>query len=274
MASRSELGDFLRIRRERLQPEDVGLPGSPRRRVPGLRREETALLAGISPEYYLRLEQGRVKHPSQQVVESLATALRLDQDARTHLHRLAQQPAPLHRIPAEPEAVQEGVQLLIDTIALPAFVLGRFLDVLASNSLARILTPTFSPGVNTLRSAFLDPAGLDLYVDRDDVIEDSVAGLRAVAGADMQEPSIVELIGDLEAGSEAFRTLWARQNVRAKVGGSRRMVHPVVGELELLFEKLAVTGSDGQLLVIYHARPNTPSETALKRLVEFERDTL
>jgi transcriptional regulator with XRE-family HTH domain len=270
MASRSELGEFLRARRERLHPHDVGLPGTERRRVPGLRREEAALLAGISPEYYLRLEQGRVTHPSEQVVDALAAALRLDADARTHLHRLAQQPAPLHRAPAEPETVQEGVMLLLDTLALPAFVLGRYLDVLASNALARTLTPTFTPGTNTLRSAFLDPEGLDLYVDRDEVVADSVAGLRALAGADMGEPAILELVADLDAGSETFRTLWARQDVRAKVGGSRRMVHPVVGELELLFEKLAVTGSPSQLLVVYHARPGTPSEAALERLIRLD----
>ena len=273
MASRSELGDFLRARRERLHPGDVGLPGSARRRVPGLRREEAALLAGISPEYYLRLEQGRVTHPSHQVVDALATALRLEPDARTHLHRLARQPEPLHRAPAAPETVHEGVVLLLDAMALPAFVVGRFLDVLASNSLARALTPTFAPGVNTLRSAFLDPAGLDLYVDRADVAEDSVAGLRALAGADMQQPSIVELVGDLEAGSDTFRALWARQDVRAKVGGARRMVHPVVGELELMFEKLAVTGAEDQLLVVYHARPNTPSQAALTRLIELDRES-
>jgi len=273
MASRSELGDFLRARRERLHPGDVGLPGSARRRVPGLRREEAALLAGISPEYYLRLEQGRVTHPSHQVVDALATALRLEPDARTHLHRLARQPEPLHRAPAAPETVHEGVVLLLDAMALPAFVVGKFLDVLASNSLARALTPTFAPGVNTLRSAFLDPAGLDLYVDRADVAEDSVAGLRALAGADMQQPSIVELVGDLEAGSDTFRALWARQDVRAKVGGARRMVHPVVGELELMFEKLAVTGAEDQLLVVYHARPNTPSQAALTRLIELDRES-
>ena len=273
MASRSELGDFLRARRERLHPGDVGLPGSARRRVPGLRREEAALLAGISPEYYLRLEQGRVTHPSHQVVDALATALRLEPDARTHLHRLARQPEPLHRAPAAPETVHEGVVLLLDAMALPAIVVGKFLDVLASNSLARALTPTFAPGVNTLRSAFLDPAGLDLYVDRADVAEDSVAGLRALAGADMQQPSIVELVGDLEAGSDTFRALWARQDVRAKVGGARRMVHPVVGDLELMFEKLAVTGAQDQLLVVYHARPNTPSQAALTRLIELDRES-
>ena len=274
MATHSELGEFLRARRERLHPHDVGLPATERRRVPGLRREEAALLAGISPEYYLRLEQGRVTHPSAQVVDSLAVALRLDADGRTHLHRLAQQPAPLHRVPAGPETVQEGVVLLLDTLALPAFVLGRYLDVLASNGLARALTPTFAPGVNTLRSAFLDPGGLDLYVDPDAVAADSVAGLRALAGADMGEPSIARLIADLEAGSGPFRSLWARQDVRAKVGGSRRMVHPVVGELELLFEKLAVTGSASQLLVVYHARPGTPSEAALERLIRLHEQSL
>lgn len=262
MASRSELGDYFRARRERLQPADVGLPGSSRRRVPGLRREETALLAGISPEYYVRLEQGRFSHPSPQVVDALATALVLEPDARTHLHRLAQQPAQAHRGPTRSEAVQGGVSLLLDTLPLPALVVGRYLDVLASNSLARTLSPTFSPGVNTLRSAFLDPAGLDLYLDRDAVAEDSVAGLRALAGTDMQEPRIVKLVEDLERGSTLFRDLWARQEVRAKVGGSRRMIHPVVGEMELLFEKLAVTGSTDQLLIVYHARPHTASASA------------
>jgi transcriptional regulator with XRE-family HTH domain len=166
MAKTHPLGDYLRARRQLVQPEDVGLRVTGLRRVPGLRREEVALLAGISSDYYLRLEQGRDRNPSLQVLEALAQVLQLDENAREYLMSLAQ---PRSRTPSRPRAerVAVGIRQLLDVVGLPAFVEGRYFDVLASNRLAQALSPTLVPGTNRLRSVFLDPAERDLYPDWD-----------------------------------------------------------------------------------------------------------
>jgi transcriptional regulator with XRE-family HTH domain len=265
--------DYLKARRKLVRPQDVDLRSYGRRRVTGLRREEVAQLAGISVDYYVRLEQGRDHHPSPQILDGLARALMLDPPSTLHLHRLAQPPssaaAPAQgaRDAAASESVAPGLMHLLGTIGnVPAFVQDRFMTVLAANPLAIALSPRNAPGTNVLREAFLDPAERELYDDYDQVMRDAVAGLRASVGERTNDPRIQRLVTDLSARSDYFLQLWNRHDVRPKVAGHRVLHHPVVGDLELFHEKLAVTGTDGHLLVIHHAAPGSPSAAALEQL--------
>ncbi|MDX3852688.1 helix-turn-helix transcriptional regulator [Streptomyces sp. AK02-01A] len=266
MVTSTHLGAYLRARRELVRPEDVGLPGGGRRRVPGLRREELALLAGISADYYLRLEQGRDQHPSAQVVDALAGALMLDDDATAHLHRLAR-PAPRRRAgrPCAERALPGIRQLVMSWTDTPAFVQGRYTDVLAANPMATALGP-YAQGVNLLRATFLDPRVRELHRDWEYAAPAVVASLRAVATSDSDDPRLTELVTELSARSEEFRRLWARHDVRPRTSGISRMNHPRVGPLELNFEKLSINGTDGQLLVVYHAEPGSPAAQSLALL--------
>jgi len=263
----NRLGEFLRARRALVTPDDVGLPDLGRRRVAGLRREELALLAGVSVDYYVRLEQGRDTHPSEQVLDALARALRLDHDAVAHLHDLAR-PAPRRRRPRErPERVRPGVLRLLESwSAIPAFVLGRRMDVLAFNALAGMLHEGFRTERNMVRLVFLDPTARDTFPDFDGVAQETVATLRAAAGADLDDPRLAELVGELSLKSDEFRRLWARHEVREKASGIKRMLHPMVGELVLGYETLRVNDAPEQLVVGYHAEPGSASERALALL--------
>jgi transcriptional regulator with XRE-family HTH domain len=265
--SENLIGEYLRARRELVRPEDVGLPDLGRRRVPGLRREEVAMLAGVSTDYYVRLEQGRDQHPSEQVVEALARALQLDDDATAHLHRLAHQPPRRRRPPRRPQRVPAGIQQLIASLSeTPAYVYGRYMDVLAANPLASALVPYYRPGENLVRAAFLDPTVRDMYDDWDRVTESTVAGLRALVGPDVDDPRLAELVGELSVRSERFRQLWARHDVRPKRAGKIHMDHPQVGPLDLGYEKLPIPSTDCQTLVVYHAEPGSRSAQALSLL--------
>jgi transcriptional regulator with XRE-family HTH domain len=263
----NRLGEFLRARRALVTPDDVGLPDLGRRRVAGLRREELALLAGVSVDYYVRLEQGRDTHPSEQVLDALARALCLDDDAVAHLHDLAR-PAPRRRRPRErPERVRPGVLRLLESwSSIPAFVLGRRMDVLAFNALAGMLHDGFATERNMVRLVFLDPAARDTFPDFDAVAQETVATLRAAAGADLDDPRLAELVGELSLKSDEFRRLWARHEVREKASGVKRMLHPMVGELVLGYETLRVNDAPEQLVVGYHAEPGSASERALALL--------
>lgn len=261
------IGEYLRARRELVRPEDVGLRDNGHRRVPGLRRDELAMLAGISTEYYTRLEQGRDRRPSAQVLDAIARALGLDEAATAHLHALgspAASPVPKRK----PEVVRPGVQLLLDAWqTTPAYVQGPFQDVLAANSLARALSPIFAPGANILRCVLLDPAVQAFVPGWEERVDGLVAALRAMAGPGVGDPRLAELVGELSAKSVLFRRLWSRHDARPHPGGGmHHMRHPVVGELELHYEKFAVSGADGQLLVVYHATPDSPSAEALAKL--------
>jgi transcriptional regulator with XRE-family HTH domain len=263
----SNLGEYLKVRRERLRPQDVGLPGGSRRRVPGLRREEVALLAGISVEYYLRLEQGRDQHPSDQVLDSLARALQLDTDSETYLKKLSTPTKPVRRRAARPEQVSAGVQSLIDSWSTtPALVHGRYMSTLAANPMAVALSPFFAPGINTLRAAFREPEMREFYLDWDEMTAKAVAYLRSVIVPNIDDPEVVELIGELSLHSDRFRTLWAKQDVRQKTSGTTRFNHPQVGPLTLNYEKLALPGAPHQMLITYHATPGTPSHEKLQLL--------
>jgi transcriptional regulator with XRE-family HTH domain len=262
------IGRFLRARRELVRPEDVGIPDHGRRRVPGLRREELAMLAGVSADYYVRLEQGRDQHPSGQVLDALARALRLDDDATAHLHGLVH-PAPQRRrrAPNRPERVRPGLLALMDSWPQsPAFVLGRRMDVLAANAMAVALNPACGPGANMVRSVFLDPEVQALHPNFERAAADTVASLRASVGPDLDDPQLIELVGELSLKSELFRKLWARHDVRTKTHGTKHMHHPIVGDLELRYESLSVNGADGQLLVVYHAEPASATARGLALL--------
>ncbi|WP_105972185.1 helix-turn-helix domain-containing protein [Streptomyces geranii] len=260
MDANNVLGEFLRARRELVRPEDVGLSGGGLRRVPGLRREEVATLAGISSDYYLRLEQGRDRNPSVQVLEAVARVLLLDSDATRHLVGLtgtARRPGPRGRA-AKPAQVPMSIRQLIDGWpTTPAYVQNQYADVLAVNALCRALSPHYALGVNLLRIVFLDPAARELHRDWEDLTAGIVANLRARAGAEVDDPRLVELVGELSVRSERFRVLWGRHDVvpmRARVS---RLNHPQVGDLELHCDKLDIGGSDGLLLVVFHAEPGS-----------------
>lgn len=265
MSTSNALGEFLRARREQLRPEDAGLEVAGHRRTPGLRREEVALLAGISTDYYLRLEQGRDRTPSVQVVEAIGRVLQLDSDEAAYLHTLAR-PRP-RRGPGRPaEKVPPGTLRLLASLPMPAFVQDRYLNVLAANPMAQALSPSMRPGVNRLLAAFLDPAEKDLHEDWEQSTAAAVGQLRASMGSETDDPRMAALVGELSMKSDRFRRLWARQDVVRRAGGPARMHHPEVGDLELHREKLIVAGADGQVLVVYHADPGTPSAQALDLL--------
>jgi transcriptional regulator with XRE-family HTH domain len=280
MASENLIGEYLRARRELIQPTDVGLaPLAGRRRVPGLRREEVAMLAGVSADYYVRLEQGRDQHPSAQVLDALARALQLDDDARAHLESLAV-PATRHqrRPSPRPERVPAGILQLISTWhETPAYVYGRYMDVLAANPLATALAPYYAPGENLVRAVFLDSRLRDQY-DWDRSAAAVVAALRALVGPDADDPKLNQLVGELSVRSEQFRRLWARHDARPKRSGTTRIQHPQVGALELNYEKLPIPDADRQTLCIYHASPGTSTAQALTLLAaatateRFERE--
>jgi len=225
------LGDFLRARRQQVRPEDVGLIPGARRRVAGLRREELAMLAGISAEYYLRLEVGRDKNPSSQVVDALARALRLDGPATEYLHALAGTSGG-RRPHSAVETIADGLDEVIDLFPIPAWVVNKCLDVLAANPCARALSPEFAVGENLLRWRLLEPAARELYVNWDEEIETLVRGLREVTVSEPDDPKVRALIDELSA-SRHFRELWAARGDVGYRAGTVHMRHPRVGEIHL-----------------------------------------
>ena len=246
------LGAFLRARRELVTPQQAGIADAGVRRVPGLRREEVALLAGISADYYLRLERGRDRHPSVQVLESIARVLQLDHDHFTHLLTLvAEVPRQRKRRPRR-ETPPAGVLKLLDSLAQPAFIEDRYFDILASNRMATALSPGLAIGGNQLRDMFVDPAEQALHPEWESVTECFIANLRQAVGTDVDDPRFIELTGELSLASPRFRQLWARHEVRRQWGTPIRLDHPQVGEITLNRERLAINGTDGLMLVVYH----------------------
>ncbi|MES4902754.1 MULTISPECIES: helix-turn-helix transcriptional regulator [unclassified Streptomyces] len=262
------LGDYVRARRELVTPEQVGIPVVGVRRVPGLRREEVAMLAGISADYYLRLEQGRDRHPSVQVLESLARALQLDDDATAYLLRLgsgADKPRRRRR-PRRKETVPAGIAKFTAALPLPAYVEGRYFDVLAANALATALSPRLTVGANRLLDAFLDPAERALYPDWESATAGMVAGFRESVGTDTDDPRFIELVGELSIASPRFSRLWARHDVVVCEGETKSIDHPQVGRLRLNRERLGIGGAAGQTLIVFHPDPGTDSAEKLALL--------
>ena len=266
MTVENPLAEFLRARRSRVQPQDVGIRDPTRRRVPGLRREELAMLAGVSVNYYTRLEQGRDRHPSPQILEALAGPLKLDHAALEYLKRLAE-PAPRRRSAVRAETVRPGMQRMLETFDRnPALIIGRYRDVLAANPLATILNPGFTAGRNIMRNVFLDPTGREIYLNWDEVAIEAVRTLRVAVGHDLDDPRLTDLIGELSLKSDDFRRLWGRQEVREKTIGHKHFNNPFVGPIALEYESLTINGSSGQTLSVYRAEPGSPDEQALTLL--------
>lgn len=223
------------------------------------------MLAGVSGDYYMRLEQGRDRHPSPQVLEALSRVLDLGPDGLDHARRLADTTSLPHR-PRHPEQIAPGLRNLLDAMSSPALVTSRHLDVLATNALARSLNPIAVEGSNMVLSTFLDPRVSDYYPAWEKLAQDMVANLRAAAGADPEHPRLAKLVGKLSVRSPEFRAYWARYEVKGKTRGTKRIRHPVVGPLTLDYETLAPEGVNGQLLLAYHAEPHSTSATALALL--------
>ena len=258
----NHLGEYLRARRELVTAEQAGLADAGRRRVSGLRREEVAMLAGISVDYYLRLERGRDRNPSAQVLESIARVLQLDDEHLDHLLGLvADRPRRPRRRPRR-ETVPASTVELLSSLPHPAFVEGRYFDILAANAMATALSPRLSVGGNQLLDLFLDPAEQTLHLDWDGTTTCYVASLRQSVGTDSDDQRFIELIGELSLASPRFRTLWNRHDVRAQRGTSVPFDHPQVGEMRLHRERLAISGTDGITLVVYH--PEAGSSDAEK----------
>jgi transcriptional regulator with XRE-family HTH domain len=274
----TDVRDFLVTRRARITPQQAGLQFyGGNRRVPGLRREEVAMLAGVSADYYTRLEKGNLVGVSDSVLEAIAGALQLDEAERLHLFDLARtanaSPARAARRRPAPE-IRPGIRLILDGMTdTPAFVRNGRLDILAINPLGRALySPVFAnPGSpsNLARFNFFDPAARDFYPGFEDSARTTVELLRTEAGRDPFNPSLTSLIGDLSTRSEEFRVLWAAQNVRLHRSGVKHFRHPVVGVLDLMFEAMALEADEGLTLTAYTAQPGTPSHDGLKLLASW-----
>jgi len=271
----NDIAEFLASRRARITPEQAGLPSYGKRRVPGLRREEVASLAGVSADYYRRLERGHVSGVSELVLEALARALQLDDAERAHLFDLARAASPMAPKRSRParKRVRPVVQRLIDQIEAPAIVSTVYGDYLAANTLGRALyAPVFdSPEqpANSGRFTFLDPAAHEFYPDWERLASELVASLRSQAGRNPHDRSLQDLIGELSTRSEEFRVRWAAHNVRFHRTGSKRLQHPIVGELTLSYETLTLDADDGLRLALYTAEAGSASQQALDLLASW-----
>lgn len=281
---RGDLREFLTTRRAKITPEQAGLPVyGANRRVTGLRREEVALLAGISAEYMTRLERGNVGNISDGVLDGLAHALQLDEAERDHLYRLVRtastpvsRRAP-RRVPAK-KRVRPAIQRILDQMPMPAYLRNGRFDVLAANDLGRALygpvydhAAVHTPGQppNSARFVILDPSASEFFVDYDTIVNDAVAFLRAEAGRDPYDKDLSDLIGELSTRSEDFRRRWAAHDVRYHRTGRKRFHHPIVGPVELDYEAFELPGDPGQRINVYSAPPDTASEEALNLLASW-----
>lgn len=280
MAGRDDIREFLTTRRARLTPDQAGLPQyGGRRRVPGLRREEVALLAGMSTEYYVRLERGNAVGVSESILDGISRALHLDAAEQSHLRDLVRTAneggrARRQRKSSRQLQVRPGVQQTIDAMTtVPVIVQNGRLDIVAANNLGRAL---FAPILETpdgsgnfARYVFLDPKAADFYRDWSDATEQIVALLRSEAGRAPYDRALTDLIGELSTRSDVFRTLWAAHDVRIHDTGAKRVHHPIVGDLDLTFEALDVTSTRGLQLIAFTAKVGTPSHDGLQLLANW-----
>jgi transcriptional regulator with XRE-family HTH domain len=273
MDAKSEIREFLTSRRAKLTPDEVGLTSYGPRRVPGLRREEVAVLAGVSVPYYTRLERGNLSGVSESVLEALARALQLDEAERAHLFDLVRSAGPMakRRRRSAPKQIRPSVQRLLDAITgAPALVQNDRLDILGANQLGRALYSELfrdpTQPANHARFTFLNPRAHDLYPDWERGANDAVALLRAEAGRNPYDRELSDLIGELSTRSEEFRARWADHNVRLHQTGAKRFHHPVVGELTLAFEMMELAADPGLNLLTFTAEAGSDSDEALKLL--------
>jgi transcriptional regulator with XRE-family HTH domain len=275
MSAADDIAEFLTTRRARIAPEQAGLPSYGQRRVPGLRREEVASLAGVSADYDRRLERGQVSGVSELVLEALAGALQLDEAERAHLFDLARAASPVgprRSRPAKPR-LRPIVQRLLDQIEAPAIVSTVHGDLLAANALGRALfAPVFESSEqppNSARFTFLDPAAADFYPEWDRLATELVASLRSQAGRNPYDRNLQDLIGELSTRSDEFRVRWAAHNVRFHRTGTKRLHHPVVGALDLSYETLTVDADDGLRMALYTTEAGSASQQALDLLASW-----
>ncbi|MFC8592298.1 helix-turn-helix transcriptional regulator [Streptomyces atroolivaceus] len=275
---RAELSEFLRSRRARLKPEDVGLPDYGRhRRVPGLRREELAQLAGVSVAYYTRLEQGNGQNVSGEVLGAIASALRLTDAEQAHLMHLTKPRQHKKKPSMRQQRVRGTLCQLLDTMeGVPAYVIGRRSEILGWNRMAAAVFGDWSElpqqERNWARLVFLNPEYRELFVEWDQKASDIVSYLRMDAGCHPDDPRLSALVGELSVKSEEFRRLWARHDVKEKSHGVKRLHHPLVGELSLAFETFALPDDAEQSMIAYHAEPGSPSAEALRLLASWGTD--
>nr|WSZ14959.1 helix-turn-helix transcriptional regulator [Streptomyces canus] len=274
---RAELSEFLRTRRARLKPEDVGLPDFGRhRRVPGLRREELSQLAGVSVAYYTRLEQGNGRNVSAEVLDAIARALRLTDAEHAHLTHLAKPKQHKKKTTARTEQVRGSIRQLLDSINVPAYVSGRRSDIVAWNGMAAAVFGDWAelPAQerNWARMIFLRPEYQNLFVPWEQKASDVVSYLRMDAGCHPDDPRLSALVGELSVKSEEFRRLWATHDVKEKNFGVKQLRHPLVGELTLNFESFPLSDGTEQALITYHAEPGSPSAEALRLLASWGAD--
>jgi transcriptional regulator with XRE-family HTH domain len=274
--TKSEIREFLTSRRGRITPHQAGISAYGERRVPGLRREEVAVLAGVSVDYYTRLERGNLSGVSESVLEALTRALQLDEAERAHLFDLARAAGPTTstRPLRKKQRVRPGVQRMLDAMTgAPAFVSNRRLDILAANRLGRALYSDLFEGPdrppNTARFTFLDPRATDLYVDWESVANEVVAILRSGAGKDPYDRDLSDLVGELSTQSETFRKLWAAHNVRFHDTGAKKFHHPVVGDLSLTFETTELSADAGLTMFAFTAEAGSRSEEGLNLLASW-----
>ena len=276
--NRTEVRDFLTSRRARITPEQAGLPTfGGHRRVPGLRREELALLAGVSVDYLTRLERGNLRGVSDSVLEAIARALQLDEAERVYLFDLARTagPAPARARRRSPAPkVRASVQAMLDAMTgAPAVVRNDRLDILASNALGRALySDLYRDPVrpaNHARFAFLDPRAQDFWVDWERAANDTVGILRTAAGRDPYDKGLTDLIGELSTRSEDFRSRWATHHVNLHLGGTKLVDHPVVGRLELMYDTLELPADPGLTVLVYTAEAGSASADGLQLLASW-----
>jgi hypothetical protein len=270
---KDDVREFLTTRRAKFSPEQVGLPTfGDKRRVPGLRREEVALLAGVSADYYIRLERGNLAGVSDQVLDALARALRLDDVERTHLFDLARACAGPVRGSrrAAVSKVRPGVLLILESLHGPAYVRNARMDILAANDTAYALYDGILDRLplNLARFLFLDDRAPAFFLDWDTVADDAVASLRAQAGHNPHDKSLTDLVGELATRSDEFRTRWARHNVKHHRTAPKRLHNTLVGDLQLTGEAMELAG-DGLTIITYTAEPDSPSAEALRFLTNW-----
>ncbi|GHE73364.1 transcriptional regulator [Streptomyces spiralis] len=281
MDNRDEVSAFLKSRRDKITPEQAGLPVYGHRRVPGLRRGEVAMLAGVSVEYYTRLERGNLTGVSDQVLDALAQALRLDDTERMHLYDLARtagagSKATARRRDPKPTIRPSVARIVEGMPELPAFVQNNRMDKLAANAMGRALyAPMYAEPAweaNSARFAFFSPAAQSFYADYERVTHSAVGALRIAAGKNPYDRDLSNLIGELSTRSDTFRRLWGGHDVHLFREGSKRFHHPVVGDMELDYESMEVPDGSGLSVVVYSAPPDSPSADALKLLASWAAD--